>query len=198
MNEIVEFKPSIPMLKKMASDYAVLKIGGATDEIGYVQVSNALKEIKEARIGLTKTAKEVRAEAVRIQKEVIKKEKEAKEIILPVEEMLAGEKNKIDNLSRIDEWIAKLVDVGAKISKKDLLPLSTTQFNRLYKEKQAEYLEAIKKENDKSEVVAEIDKYNKGKEKKFLDDNGFDKNTDIVIEKEGELRLYRIVNTLKL
>lgn len=93
---IEKFNPTKAELTALSKRYKNLKIKGVDDKAGYAAVDTARKELKQVRRNIQITGKEMRAEALKFQKEVIARENEYVEMIEPVEKALAEKQRVVD------------------------------------------------------------------------------------------------------
>lgn len=156
--DLEKFNPQKAELQKIVSEFKDLTIKGVDDKEGYLAVDEARKHLKAVRVKITKTGKELRAEALSFQKAVIAKEKELVEIIEPTEIMLAEQQDTID---KEKERIAraellpmrkeKLATIGiTEMPEDDILAMDYNQFDDFFNSEREAYL--TKRENDIKEA----------------------------------------------
>lgn len=279
MKTIISFNPTKAHIQKIIERVKSFSIKGIDDKEGYSIVKKAKKELGDCRIKITKYGKSKRVEAIAIQREVLRQEKELLSLITPTENKFKKELQAIDQAKERKEREIllpsrkKLVEsVGGGLTDEDILDMNEKMFAEVYKEMKTDFDEAqrIKKENErlekkrlkdlekakeqaraeakieaererkeaianerlkakrakqkiiddqkrkeqerleaeaeaKRQAEAEAKAEKKRQEKleadkkfqKFLKDNKYDENTDILQRDEKEVRLYRLVNTFK-
>src|SRR3972149_6080300 len=99
-NKIEIFKPGIAELKELALKFKGLEIKGVEDEVGYLQVKDALKELGNMRILITKTGKSAREEARKYASSVIEQEKEYLLVISPLDHELKAKVEAVDEAKK--------------------------------------------------------------------------------------------------
>lgn len=163
---IEKFNPTKAELLTLAEKAKGLTIKGVEDKEGYQLVHKQRIELKNARVDITKIGKTLRAEAVSFQKAVIAKEKELVGIIEPIEadlqikqDAIDEEKEKIKRVELLPERHEKLLTVKGDVDDDILLGLDDTQFQDLFNQKHAEFLE--EKERKQQEEQAKIEAENK-------------------------------------
>jgi len=172
--DLEKFNPQKAELTKIVSEMKDLTIKGVDDKEGYLAVDTARKNLKAIRVKITKTGKDLRAEALSFQKAVIAKEKELVEIIEPTEKMLADQQEKIDNekeriarMELLPSRKEKLATIGiTEISDDEILIMDFNQFDEFYNNQKEIYLaekEAkIKEAEEKRQAeLAEQERKNK-------------------------------------
>lgn len=83
-------------LETLAQSAAEITINGIEDKEGYKNADAKRKELKQARVSITKEGKEMRSILTQVGKNIIEKENELTSIISGEEQRLADEQDKID------------------------------------------------------------------------------------------------------
>jgi len=150
------FKLSVSELTKIVSKFKKLKIKGIDDKKGYDEVYQGLQEVKTLRVDITRYGKEKREEAIKVQKEVLRQEKELLGIIAPVESRLKEEREKIDNEKKKQERIillpsrkALLKEIGETMEDEEILLLDEKEFSVKYMELKTAF--DLRKQEEKEE-----------------------------------------------
>lgn len=94
---IEEFNPKKSELIELADSCKDLVIKDVDDINGYELVNTKRKELKNARVQITKIGKSLRDNAIKFQREVIAREKEFVGIVAPVEKKLEDMINEHEN-----------------------------------------------------------------------------------------------------
>lgn len=160
---IEKFNPTKSEIIKVVKEASLLVIEGVKDTVGYKKVHEARMELKNMRVKIQKTGKELRSEAIAFQKAVIEKEKEFVSMIEPVESELQakqnaidGEKEKAKRIELLPERQFKMKAVELVVEDEVLLSMDNDEFDGFYNQKNAEYLaekeRKIKDEQEKIEV----------------------------------------------
>ncbi len=159
------FKPSKKAVLELAEKCKGLEIKGVDDKGGYALVHAKRMDLKNTRVAITKTGKDLRQGAIDFQKSVIAQEKELIAIIEPVEKDLEAkekaidleiEKNKRRELLPARKEKLKAIDV--EISDDDILSMDDRQFDSFYNEKNAFYLAEKQRKIDEENVRIEAEK----------------------------------------
>ena len=211
MQDLTKFNPTVTELNALveaSKDVTVTDIHNTTE-------MNVVKEhrtkIVKARTAIQAVGKDYRADALALQKAVIAKEKELIGIIAPEEERLKKIESdaklaleREDRVKILPERREKLKMAGLPDQTDDfLLDMDNVAFSVWYADTLQEKMEAdnsekIKKEEAK-EVIAETEKaISKNKAyKDFLAKHEYNKVTDKLVETDKDIKLYRVVATLK-
>jgi len=160
MEKLVKFNPSIAEATKIADKYKGLTIKGLEDKEGYEAVYSGQQELKKLRVDITKFGKKEREEALAYQKEVIRQEKELLAVIVPAEDSLKSEREKIDEEKKQQERlvllptrIKMLEEIDVKLLDAEILRMDEKEFSAYLTEKKVEYLE--KKEAERKIIEEE-------------------------------------------
>ena len=94
--DIAKFDPTAAELQKLADAARAVVVTDPTDKTQIEAVSEARKGLKQARVRITNRGKELRADAIKFQKDVIAKEQELVAIIEPEEERLSQIEKEIE------------------------------------------------------------------------------------------------------
>lgn len=141
-SQLEKFSPTRAELIELKEQYGSLVIASPTDTVGYNTVDTARKILKAKRVEITKTGKELRDSANKFAKAVIAKEKELVAIIEPVEANLMDQARVFENAQKFEARLARLVGVDATATQDELNILSDVEFEKLFKTKEKEYLDA--------------------------------------------------------
>lgn len=162
--EIQEFSPSIAHLRTLAEKYKGLKINGVKDKIGYSAVDVARKNLKRQRVSVTRTGTAMRAGYIQAQKKVITLEREAINIIEPLEKELLIKQLRIDNLKEISERIQKLTDIKVEADTEMLIEMTNRAFTSFYKTEREDYFDKLQeREQEKKREKEEAEKIEEAK-----------------------------------
>ncbi len=156
------FHPKKAELVLVADGYTNLQISGVEDKEGYALVDNARKDLKQKRIEITKTGKQLRENALAYQRQVIAVEKELVSIIEPVEDILEKKQKDIDDeivkakrLALLPERKELLNQIHTSYDDDHILLMNDDQFARFLNDKKSEFLAAkeaaLKKEQQELE-----------------------------------------------
>jgi len=167
--KIVVFNPSVVEATKIAEKYKGLTIKGLGDKEGYKAVYDGQQELKKLRVDITKFGKKEREEALAYQKEVIRQEKELLAVIVPVEDALKFERDKIDEEKKKEERrvllpsrVKMLEEIGLKVDDDILLSMDEKEFSETYNERKMTFLEEQerkrKEEEDAKRRAEELEK----------------------------------------
>lgn len=137
METIIKFDPTIEALHAIVAQTKDIKATDLEDKAQLEIVKRNRIDIGKARIAIEKKGKELRADALKFQKDVIAKEKELLEIINPEEDRLKQiEKDaealalKKERLAKLPERNARLKALGIEISEEDMLSLDDLKFEQ--------------------------------------------------------------------
>jgi hypothetical protein len=196
-----QFNPKKSELLSLADKYKSLEIKGLNDNEGYLAVDKGRKELKTARVEITKRGKELRDEAVKFQRAVISLEKELVGIIEPIEIELKNKQEKIDQERIMKQREALLPErkerldlVGAEYTDELLLTMDNADFESFSIEQKSIFLE--KKEQAILEAQAKIDAVNK----RIAEEKHLEEQRKIAVEeakKEAELEKQRAIEEEK-
>ena len=196
-----QFNPKKSELLSLADKYKSLEIKGLNDNEGYLAVDKGRKELKTARVEITKRGKELRDEAVKVQSAVISLEKELVGIIEPIEIELKNKQEKIDQERIMKQREALLPErkerldlVGAEYTDELLLTMDNADFESFSIEQKSIFLE--KKEQAILEAQAKIDAVNK----RIAEEKHLEEQRKIAVEeakKEAELEKQRAIEEEK-
>lgn len=182
---IEKFNPTKQELTKMAEKYKGLIIKGIDDKDGYIAVHQARMQLKNSRVQIDKTGKELRSEALLFQKKVIAIKKELIDLISPVEKELEDkqkyideEKEKIKRKALIPERQKMMKKINVEIADEFLLTMDDRQFNEYLSEKSDEYMTKREKKLKEEQEKVEADK------RKIEDDKRIEQ-----IKKEAEKKV---------
>lgn len=168
--DLKKFNPTVTELEALRMGAKEIVVTDLQDKKQLSAVSTMRKELKEVRVSLSKTGKELRKEATQFSKAVIAKEKELIAIIEPEEirlqaiedeakELVLMEKRKAD----LPKWKKQLAEIGDGLEVEDKILLAMTDlvygtyFNRrVYEKNEADKLkveqEKQKLEKEKQEL----------------------------------------------
>lgn len=146
--DIEKFNPTKAEISTVVAKYKNLTIKDIDDKKGYALVDSGRKELKQIRVKIKKTGKELRSEALAFQRAVIGKEKELLELITPTIEVLEEKQSTIDNEKRIEmrkvllpERLKKLDGLGLRYPDEFLLEMDSETFTAFYNKEHNKYLE---------------------------------------------------------
>lgn len=95
--ELQRFNITDAAIATLSDQYMVLTIEDLADKDGYKKVHEARMDVKNRRIAVQKTGKELREEAIKYQKTIIAEEKRIISLLAPIEAHLTAEETKIDD-----------------------------------------------------------------------------------------------------
>ena len=151
--DLGEFNPTVAELQVLADKYHGLEINGLDDDEGYKAVKDAAKVLQVNRTNIKKLGKKLRSEALIFQKEVIRVENEALNIIVPLENELIGkrfyideEKKRVERRKVLPERKSRMKEFCLEITDITLLALDDKEFEAFYNDSKAEYLAKKEKE----------------------------------------------------
>lgn len=116
--EIIEFDPTVSQLHSMIAITSAITAQDLSDDKQIALVKESRMHLRDARITIEKRGKELRADALKYQKDVITKEKELLSIIGPEE----------DRLKELEDQAAQ---IKVREARKALLPMRREQLNGL-------------------------------------------------------------------
>ena len=164
-----KFNPTLNELKELAEKHNWLDINWIDDKEWYENVKEALKELRDKRVYITKTLKNYRQEAIDFQRAVLEHEKELIWIISNTEDSLKEKKQKIDKLILIKKteeilpvrkWI--LDSAWIKYNDDDILEMDDKDFAKFMIEEKQKLIEEEEKrkqeEADKKQRESELEK----------------------------------------
>ena len=93
--EIQKFNVTDAAIADLSTRYMVLKINGLDDKDGFAMVHKARMDVKERRIAVEKTRKELKEDALRYGQAIDKEAKRITALLEPIENHLAEEEGKI-------------------------------------------------------------------------------------------------------
>lgn len=159
-------------VSELATKYNDLKI---TKE-NLTEGKEAIKELKNERVEITKIAKETRSQALAFQKGVIQLEKDILSIIEPIEKELMNQRMIVENEELLPERKKKLEEINVDVEDSILLKMTNVEYKNFYKKEQEKYLdeqvriakekeaeEKRKKELEEAKEQARIDAEKKAK-----------------------------------
>jgi len=164
---IEKFSPKRAELVTLAESYKTLTVTGVDDKAGIVKLVDARKDLRNKRIEIEKTGKELRADALAFQKEVIKAERELVAIIEPVEDSLVAkieqiekEKQKLKMVEMLPLMREKLLSIDVEVEDEFLLTLSEDSFAEFFMLKNREFFDKKQREieDQQKKQQEEIDK----------------------------------------
>lgn len=100
--DIQKFDPTVEELSKLAATARAVVVTDINDKAQLDAVSETRKQLKAARVRITKTGKELRDNAVKFQKAVIAKEKELVGIIEPEENRLIEIEEEVERKQHVE------------------------------------------------------------------------------------------------
>lgn len=169
---IEEFNPKKAELVALAESCKDLVIKGVDDVKGYELVDSKRKQLKSARVELTKTGKKLRDSAIAFQRAVIEKEKEFVSIIEPLEIELENkqkaidiEKEKIKRMELLPERKEKLFKIGVEYTDDEILSMDDITFHTFLNDKTTEFLAEKERLLEEERLKAEEQKRKEAEEK---------------------------------
>ncbi len=169
---IEEFNPKKAELVALAESCKDLEIKGIDDIDGYGIVNAKRKELKMARVEITKTGKKLRESAIAFQKQVIEKEREFVAIIEPLEIELADkqkaidiEKEKAERLDLLPKRKELLLKINVEVEDDELLLMGDLEFHTFLNDKRTEFFEEKERLLEEERLKAEEEKRKEAEEK---------------------------------
>lgn len=169
--EIEQFNSDEAELSKLVVDLQAIDISNIEE------VKNGLKIAKKTRTSITKKGKELRQESNEYSSAVIEREKELVAMIKPEEDRLSDVVAKEDRQA--------LIEV-----QRPLLPIRREIISKLSLEMTDDAILAME-ESDFASLVADTNRNMKKEE--FLKSNGFNEKEFICEDKNGAVRIYKLV-----
>lgn len=160
--DIAKFDPTAAELRKLADVARAVVVTDPTDKAQIEAVSEARKGLKQARVRITNRGKELRADAIKFQKDVIAKEQELVAIIEPEEERLSQIEKEIElaaekerNKLLLPARVARLtaLDPELKFDDDALNAMDIKQFEEFFTKQQQ-----LKNERDAAKLKEAQDK----------------------------------------
>lgn len=153
---IEKFSPAKADLEFLAQDARAALSLDLTDKKQLENFKGHKKDLQQARIDITRTAKSMREEALAFQKEVIKQEKEYLSIITPIEDELdkkmdtfkqaAIREERLKELPARREMLAEISTSASDITDDELLDMDQDAFMAYMNAKKAEEFERMQAE----------------------------------------------------
>lgn len=158
---IGKFNPTTAELTKLAKSAKGVVVKDINDKEGFALLKQKATELQKARTSIKSIGKQLREEANTFNKAVLSKEKELLKIVVPVEEELKKERERVERLQEIEKRkellpirVEELADLGVEATDEELLEMSTGVYNEFKNQKVAEKLEQerIKIEEEKRKI----------------------------------------------
>lgn len=160
--DIQKFNPTIAELTRLSDQYKGLKIAGIEDKDWYEKVKRAQLDLRDKRVYIEKTLKEVRQKAIDFQKAVIQQEKDLVAIIDWTEKELKAERARIDELVKIEgrkkvlpARKEELERCGILASDEQILTMDSDQFNQFVKDEVFRMLQEKQKKEEEERLAKE-------------------------------------------
>lgn len=159
--DLEKFDPTVAELTAMVQATKDINATDLKDKAQLEIVRTSRISLKNARVKITKIGKELRADAVKFQNDVIAKEKELIGIIEPEEDRLALIEEQAKELAIREERIEKLPARKQRLldllggwidtpeTDEELLAMDSIQFETFYNEKVSKHNEDIRLENER-------------------------------------------------
>lgn len=155
---------NLEVFNKIRSDLTLLveknkglTINGVNDIVGYQRMKEAKNEIRKGEIELEKLAKSEREGALNWQREILRLEKELKEITSPSIASYSEILDEYEKLKSREERLAllpsrkkSLEEIFVNLSDEEILDLDDKKFSELYSKLKLDYLE--KKDNEEKAI----------------------------------------------
>lgn len=175
--DIETFNPTKAEITALAEKNRNLSIKDLDDKEGYELVDAGRKELQQARINITKIGKDLRANAVKFQKDVIALENDLLEIITPLEKELKAQleaidiaKEKRERLEALPYRKEKLLAIEVEMTDDEILSLDDQAFLDKFNSLKLAWLEAKEAKLKEAEAKVEADRLeNERKQKEALD-----------------------------
>lgn len=160
--DIQKFNPTVAELTSLSNQYKGLKIAGIEDKDWYEKVKKAQLDLRDKRVHIEKTLKEVRQKAIDFQKAVIQQEKDLVAIIDGTEKELKAERSRIDELIKIEERKKVLPARKEELercwilaSDEQILAMNSDQFNQFVKDEVFKQLQEKQKKEEEERLAKE-------------------------------------------
>ena len=160
--DIQKFNPTVAELTNLSNQYKGLKIAGIEDKDWYEKVKKAQLDLRDKRVYIEKTLKEVRQKAFDFQKAVIQQEKDLVAIIDWTEKELKAERARIDELVKIEERKKVLPARKEELercwilaSDEQILAMDSDQFNQFVKDEIFKQLQEKQKKEEEERLAKE-------------------------------------------
>ena len=160
--DIQKFNPTVAELTNLSNQYKGLKIAGIEDKDWYEKVKKAQLDLRDKRVYIEKTLKEVRQKAIDFQKAVIQQEKDLVAIIDWTEKELKAERARIDELVKIEERKKVLPARKEELercwilaSDEQILAMDSDQFNQFVKDEVFRMLQEKQKKEEEERLAKE-------------------------------------------
>ena len=187
---IEKFNPNKAELQKVVDKYSSLKIQNVDDKEGYSKVDYARKDLKQKRVLITNTGKELRAEAITFQRSVINIEKELVGIIEPLEKSLQEKQDKINDEKEmvkkrklLPERREKMELIELDVDDDFILKMDNNEFYSFYNEKRETYFGGKRLAEEKK--IADEKQKIEDEKAKFAEDKRVAEATKVA-EKEAQ------------
>lgn len=165
MEKVIKFNPTKSEIIEKTNLSKQIKKLDINDKEGYKKVHSIQMELRDIKVKIKKTGKALRDQAVKFQKDVIKKEKEILLLVEPEEKRLKMLKDDVNEAKKREErkkdlpFRYELLKKYEATSNDDhLLSLSNDEFLEFVNGKKLEYLEKKEEEERKKKAKEEEQK----------------------------------------
>lgn len=196
---IEKFSPAKADLEFLAQDARAALSLDLTDKKQLENFKGHKKDLQQARIDITRTAKSMREEALAFQKEVIKQEKEYLSIITPIEDELdkkmdtfkqaAIREERLKELPARREMLAEISTSASDITDDELLDMDQDAFMAYMNAKKAEEFERMQAEQRAREAEER-----RQAEIKEAEERAAQKAKDDALKEKENARIKTLVN----
>lgn len=191
--ELQKFDKGKAELTKLANSYKNLKIEDINDDFGYEQVKRAKDDLVKERGLLERLGKSMRDNFTKVNREIMKKQKDIIGIVEPVElelksklKAIDDEKIKLQRMNYLEDKKNSLKEIDLELLDDEILSYSDGEFITFFNEKKTEYLEAKQQKIDDTEKKIQEDKDRKEFEKQAKIDADKRAKRDLEDEKQNE------------
>ena len=161
-----QFNPKKAEITKIVNKYKGLTINGIEDKKGYALVDSARKDLKKHRVSITNQGKDLRAEAISFQKQVIALADDLIGMIEPTEALLIEKQKEIDKLVEIEKRKVllpirkeRLIKIGVNTTDDFINGMDNIQFEGFIQIKTSEFFarkeQIIEEEKEKIKIQNE-------------------------------------------
>ncbi len=166
--QVIKFNVTDSAIAEMRNNYMALRIDGYEDKNGYKVVYNARQIVKNKRILVGKTSKELQNPYKEKIEAIKTEEKRILELLAPIENYLEQQEddynNQIERIKkeasekehhRIQERIDKLSNFGFRVDYSDIKSMTDISFNELLKQAETKYNEDLKAKEEAERLQKE-------------------------------------------
>ena len=191
--ELQKFDKAKADLTKLVDGYKDLKIKDVNDDSGYETVKRAKNELVTERGILERLGKSMRDNFTKVNREIMKIQKDVVGIVEPLELELKGKLKAIDNgkirfrrMNYLESKKDSLKEIELELSDEEILKFSDGDFLDFFAEQKILYLEAKQKKIDDLRLEVEREKERKAFEKQAKIDAEIKAKQDLIDKQKFE------------